>query len=149
VFKGYWTFCEAPAWSSAAHKRPFCVPDGPSLYAHVQATYWGVGFLKYYRLKQLPNFALAAPVILLAALSALEFVKAQPRVAATVGGLLPKPFAPFPLRKQCKDLTGFHSPSMFIFVAQMTAMLVFGILFMHVQVRTASPAFWQLALVTC
>mgnify|MGYP002050440369 CR=1 FL=1 len=42
----------APAW---------CRERVPSIYAHVQRTYWNVGFLRYYELKQLPNFALAAP----------------------------------------------------------------------------------------
>lgn len=45
------------AW---CHQRPF-----PSLYSHIQSAHWGVGFLRYWRWKQLPNFLLAAPALLL------------------------------------------------------------------------------------
>jgi phosphatidylinositol glycan class V len=35
----------------------------PSLYAWVQHTYWGVGPFRYYQLRQVPNFLLAAPMV--------------------------------------------------------------------------------------
>ena len=52
---------------------PSTLPPGwcdsalPDLYAHVQRTYWGVGLFRYYELRQLPNFALAAPALALCA----------------------------------------------------------------------------------
>jgi Gpi18-like mannosyltransferase len=36
----------------------------PSVYGLVQSKYWGVGLLRFYRLKQLPNFLLGLPVLL-------------------------------------------------------------------------------------
>jgi len=36
---------------------------GGSVYGYVQARYWGVGFLRYWQLRQAPNFALAAPAL--------------------------------------------------------------------------------------
>ena len=53
--------------------RPWCaegglgglLPPQLSLYGFVQREYWGIGFLAYYELKQLPNFALASPIIVL------------------------------------------------------------------------------------
>ena len=56
-----------------AHSSETTLPPGwcdqmlPDLYAHVQKTYWGVGLFSYYQLKQLPNFLLATPAIMLCA----------------------------------------------------------------------------------
>ena len=47
----------------------------PDLYATVQAEYWGVGLFRYYELKQLPNFALALPMLLLWACAVAEAVR--------------------------------------------------------------------------
>jgi len=33
------------------------------VYAHIQEKYWGVGLFRYYQLKQIPNFALAFPIL--------------------------------------------------------------------------------------
>lgn len=43
--------------------RPWCQDRLPSIYAFVQSHYWNVGFLRYWEVSQLPNFALAAPVL--------------------------------------------------------------------------------------
>ena len=45
------------------HQRPeWCDKQLPHPYGQVQAKFWNVGLFKYYELKQLPNFILAAPV---------------------------------------------------------------------------------------
>jgi len=43
------------------------VAAAPSLYAHVQRAYWGVGLFAFWKVAHLGNFALAAPALLLAA----------------------------------------------------------------------------------
>ncbi|MCL7039398.1 hypothetical protein MKW94_007018 [Papaver nudicaule] len=46
--------------------RPWCKARVPFFYGFIQDHYWGVGFLKYFQLKQLPNFLLASPILFLA-----------------------------------------------------------------------------------
>jgi Gpi18-like mannosyltransferase len=43
-------------------KPPFCDWDYPVIYSYVQ-TLWNNGFLKYWQLKKIPLFVLAAPTI--------------------------------------------------------------------------------------
>ncbi|CAN0577636.1 unnamed protein product, partial [Ectocarpus sp. 12 AP-2014] len=49
------------------HLHPWCAWRVPSVYAHVQSTYWNVGAFRYYQWKQIPNFLLAAPALILTA----------------------------------------------------------------------------------
>ncbi|TFK44581.1 glycosyltransferase family 76 protein [Crucibulum laeve] len=57
----YLTFCT----HVASYHPQWCSNFLPSIYTHVQATYWGSGFLKYWTLQQVPNFLIAAPPLLL------------------------------------------------------------------------------------
>lgn len=43
--------------------RPWCSHLPPSIYNWVQSHYWGVGFLKYWTLNNLPLFLLAVPML--------------------------------------------------------------------------------------
>lgn len=61
-------FCPSPG-------RPWCTARVPSVYAFVQSHYWHVGPLRYWQLAQAPNFALAAPVLLLIAYTARTFYR--------------------------------------------------------------------------
>ncbi|KDN49607.1 glycosyltransferase family 76 protein [Tilletiaria anomala UBC 951] len=49
----------------AEEPRPWCDGKLPLVYSFVQRDYWDVGLLRYWSLGQLPNFLLAAPVLLL------------------------------------------------------------------------------------
>jgi GPI mannosyltransferase 2 len=57
------TMCEEPGDPDWA----WCRGPLPNMYSFVQARYWDVGLLRYYQLKQLPNFLLAVPTLLLTA----------------------------------------------------------------------------------
>lgn len=45
----------------------------------------GVGFLRYFQLKQLPNFLLASPILSLAVCSVLHYVRSQPKIFFSLG----------------------------------------------------------------
>ncbi|XP_020100870.1 GPI mannosyltransferase 2 isoform X2 [Ananas comosus] len=54
--------------------RPWCKAKIPLLYGFIQSHYWGVGFLRYFQAKQLPNFLLASPILSLAVCSIVHYV---------------------------------------------------------------------------
>ncbi|KAL1405821.1 ER membrane glycoprotein subunit of the GPI transamidase complex-like protein [Vanrija albida] len=54
---GYLSFCVP------SPTRPWCTKALPFSYGFVQGEYWNVGPFRYWTLSQLPNFALAAPVL--------------------------------------------------------------------------------------
>lgn len=86
---GYQTFCDSAPWRDARVPRPFCQPGGPSLYSHVQSTYWSVGFLTYWTAKQLPNFLLAAPILALATSAAAAYAAHNRSRVLSLGSLGP------------------------------------------------------------
>ncbi|KAF8972947.1 glycosyltransferase family 76 protein [Flammula alnicola] len=56
----YFVFC-----SSQREPLPeWCSRIPPSIYTHVQAKYWDVGFMRYWTLSQIPNFLIAAPTLM-------------------------------------------------------------------------------------
>ncbi|XP_042445987.1 GPI mannosyltransferase 2-like [Zingiber officinale] len=60
---GYFTICLG---GNSTDSRPWCNERVPLLYGFLQSHYWGVGFLRYFQVKQLPNFLLASPTLSLA-----------------------------------------------------------------------------------
>lgn len=64
------TFCPSlfGAASAVSADRPWCssaIPNVSAMYMFIQKEYWNVGLFRYYEWKQLPNFVLAAPMLLL------------------------------------------------------------------------------------
>ncbi|WOK93210.1 GPI mannosyltransferase 2 [Canna indica] len=53
--------------------RPWCKKRIPHLYGFLQSHYWGVGFLRYFQVKQLPNFLLASPILSLTVGSIIHY----------------------------------------------------------------------------
>lgn len=60
------------AYCTLGNLRPWCEETFPSIYTYVQARYWNVGFLHYWTLSNLPLFALAAPMLALLSLTAVD-----------------------------------------------------------------------------
>ncbi|GLC33181.1 hypothetical protein PLESTF_000150600 [Pleodorina starrii] len=104
-YAGYDTFCRfgSPSGSSSSGgsggsgdaadrgrwPRPWCSSRVPYVYGFVQAEYWNVGFLRYWTLQQLPNFLLAAPVLLLSFAGLFEYGKSNGRHVLLRLGLTP------------------------------------------------------------
>ncbi|XP_055979186.1 GPI mannosyltransferase 2 isoform X1 [Sorex fumeus] len=110
---------------------PWCSWDLPLIYSYIQDIYWNVGFLKYYELKQVPNFLLATPVAVLVAWATWTFVTAHPWLCLTLGMRRSK------ITKTLeKSHPGFLSPGVFVYIVHAAALLLFGSLCMHVQVLT-------------
>ncbi|GAB2276370.1 hypothetical protein Dimus_011099 [Dionaea muscipula] len=79
---GYYRICHA---HDPDRIRPWCKARVPLLYSFIQSHYWGVGFLRYFQVKQLPNFLLASPILSLAAASIYSYAKFDPSIFLTLG----------------------------------------------------------------
>ena len=69
-YVGYRQFCV-----DTQRPQPYCAHLLPNVYSHVQARYWNVGLFAYYELKQVPNFLLAAPTLLMSAAGVVAFAR--------------------------------------------------------------------------
>ena len=90
-YGGYRQFC-----TSSGGRPTWCEDAVPSIYGHVQSKYWNVGLFQYWTFAQLPNIALAMPVLgLLATYSIrhLHHTLAGMR-SLCLGGLAPESVRP-------------------------------------------------------
>ncbi|KAM0936259.1 putative GPI mannosyltransferase 2 [Dioscorea sansibarensis] len=85
---GYSNICKG---GSLDELRPWCKARIPHLYAFLQSHYWYVHlprityisyarFLRYFQVKQFPNFLLASPILTLAVCSISKYAKPLPQV---------------------------------------------------------------------
>ncbi|KAL2344693.1 hypothetical protein Fmac_005978 [Flemingia macrophylla] len=79
---GYYNMCVG---RSPEERRPWCKARIPLLYNYIQSHYWGVGFLRYFQLQQLPNFLLASPILSLALCSVVYYAKSRPHIFFSLG----------------------------------------------------------------
>lgn len=103
----------------------------PLSYSYIQRSHWNVGFLNYYKFKQIPNFVLAAPMAMLCIWMIVSYVYKHMSHCLHVG-LLPYGDACHVKKNQCHCLP----KTCFVYVAHAAFLLMFGILYMHVQVMT-------------
>lgn len=107
----------------------WCINKLTLSYSHIQSSHWNVGFLKYYEIKQIPNFILAIPVSVLSVSSILYYFRQNMRTCLTLG-LIPDN----DLKE--KKRHGFRSRNLLPYMACLLFITIFGWLFIHIQVLT-------------
>jgi phosphatidylinositol glycan class V len=128
--------------SGAVTDAAYCTAFFPNIYGHIQATYWGVGFLKIYRVEQIPNFLLAGPVLFLSIKTVYVYVSANTTLFFT-GGLIGEN------RNYSKDKF-LERPVALTYFYHWAAALLICLTVLHIQVSTrfltSVPAFhWAVA----
>ncbi|XP_050349760.1 GPI mannosyltransferase 2 isoform X1 [Nymphalis io] len=132
-------------------ESPWCNSSLPISYSYIQSHYWDVGFLKYYKIKQIPNFILAAPILLIILYHCMSYIKNNFRVCCRLGlkeivfnfGYSSK------INKQKQHPKGFgaNDPNLFVYIIHVLFLTVFCLMYVHIQVSTrllasASPVLY-------
>jgi phosphatidylinositol glycan class V len=107
---------------------PWCVSNFPIAYSYIQAHYWNVGYMNYFEFKQIPNFLLAAPIILIILVNAFTFFVNNQDYCWRLGI--------FNLRQSILRKTSVADQNQFVFIVHAVVMCLFCLLFIHVQVTT-------------
>lgn len=110
---------------------PWCNFTIPLSYIDVQSTHWGVGFMKYYEFKQIPNFLLAMPGTVTSISCVVCYYMWNKKACWTLG--IKSDMSS--LKKNddgCRCL--WSNPRLLPYVVHMLALTVFGLMFVHIQV---------------
>lgn len=133
---GYALYCRG-ASATPTSLPPWCNRTLPLPYSYIQEHYWSVGFLRYYQWKQLPNFMLASPMVLLGLFSIWSYF---------TGGSFS-----FGIRAAKNSRTEHENRTQAVrtvfpksirlrpYVLHLLILLVFGIFNMHIQVKSSGP----------
>lgn len=107
---------------------PWCSSNFPISYSYVQDHYWNVGFLRYYEFKQIPNFLLALPIVLIIIVNSLKYFRKNSAYCWRLGIFHVKPSI---IRS-----TKVSDQNQFVFIVHAIGLTLFCVLFIHVQVTT-------------
>lgn len=120
----------APEW---------CHNTVPFSYSSIQSKYWNVGFLRYFQVKQFPNFLLAAPILCLVFWSSFHYIRQTTifqlwNIIRTNANILI--FNPVDLNKKEKNAqsTGITNKLYIPFMVHSLFLSIFCLTCMHVQV---------------
>jgi GPI mannosyltransferase 2 len=124
-------------------KREWCTKFLPISYSYIQANYWNVGFLNYWRWQQIPNFLLATPIIYFGVRSFADYLISLE--SSNFYGLL----GLFPQQESKKNLSKSDEKknydyfsirhfeanyALFPFSLHLLGLIISSVFFMHVQV---------------
>ncbi|GAM27104.1 hypothetical protein SAMD00019534_102790 [Acytostelium subglobosum LB1] len=136
-YYGYQRYCSRTLDDSKYGEwpRPWCGKPFPNIYAFVQHHYWNQGFFNYYTVQQIPNFLLAAPMVVLSVCAVVSYVRhyarnpydMNPAVASRIHRLKIKVGG---------QASPYHTPNLLPFVTYLAIITIFSVTFMHVQVIT-------------
>ncbi|KAL8603816.1 hypothetical protein ACOMHN_058551 [Nucella lapillus] len=129
----------------------WCFNSVPLSYSYVQSHYWRVGFMKYYQLKQIPNFILAGPIIALSLCACCSFYCLRPDACHRLG-LVDADKYKVETVGSCREerRNGWYSAGLVVYLLHLLFLTAFGCCFMHIQVMTrflcsASPVVYWFA----
>ena len=108
----------------------FCCSNLPCIYQYIQKEHWNLGMLAYYQFRKLPNFVLATPIVVIVMSGTAKYLKERWHEIKYLG-----------LMSNSQNSTGtgklmFTSKNIFCFVINAFALIVFSLLYMHVEVST-------------
>ncbi|XP_047355286.1 GPI mannosyltransferase 2-like isoform X1 [Vespa velutina] len=127
-----------------ATSSTWCHAKIPMAYSYIQEKYWNVSFLNYYKLKQIPNFILAFPILYIMMKCITEFYSEHKMHFFSLGLI--------DIKYEKNTSEKKYPAEMFVFVIHGLFLTVFCICFVHIQVSTrllcsASPlVYWYCAL---
>lgn len=111
---------------------PWCLKTLPLSYQYVQKTYWNVGFLNYWQLKQIPNFFLALPIFIFL----IKFLRNWLNIIIK-NGLWKNKFTYLFLNKSPSKINiWFIEKDIFPHIIYTIFLSLFALFFMHIQVTT-------------
>jgi phosphatidylinositol glycan class V len=108
----------------------------PISYSFIQAEYWKVGLLRYWQIRQIPNFLLASPILYLGFASVKDYFNSMPNASRLYDlfGLIDI---------DAKDTVKVvprkfeHNKKLFPFALHLIALMASSVLVMHVQVKSS------------
>ncbi|KAF9963204.1 hypothetical protein BGZ70_007572 [Mortierella alpina] len=135
---GYSLYCLE---KSNLEQREWCGSTAPLVYTYVQDKYWNVGFMRYYEVKQIPNFLMAAPMVILSASGIACYARYDPRRMLTLGRLSSVSQTSVP---------SFMSLATYPYIVLWAVLLMSSITTMHIQIITRAfscmpPVYWYAA----
>ncbi|KAG3115656.1 hypothetical protein PI124_g5512 [Phytophthora idaei] len=124
--------------------RSWCtnaVPNLTAMYSFIQREYWNVGLFRYYELKQLPNFILAAPIIVLSMHALHGYFRGTVVPGKSIVASQPQGH-------------GWRGTALTLYYVHWLFLVVNALLVVHIQVTTrllcaCPPLFWHPAMLMC
>ncbi|KAK4880491.1 hypothetical protein RN001_008637 [Aquatica leii] len=116
------------------YQQSWCFDKFPLAYSYIQKHYWNVGFLNYFEFKQIPNFLLAFPVLLLILYNGALFMIIHKQHCLNLGIFN---FKYKFLNTKVKSTNVYiFKPNMFVFVVHGILLVLFCLFCVHVQITT-------------